>query len=69
MDQTGTKQDSQFHEKNVRKYLLNYVHMARDAIYKRAAAIGSVVVNWLVKLTSSGPTLVIIFNSCYANFS
>jgi hypothetical protein len=39
-----TKQDSQFREKNVRKYLLNYVCAARDAIYKNAFAIGGAII-------------------------
>jgi len=68
MDQTGAKRDSQFREKNVRKYLLDYVRAARDAIYRGAAAIGGVVVDRLLKPTSSVPTLVIIFRCCYANF-
>ena len=68
MDQTGAKRDSQFHEENVRKYLLDYVRVARDAIYRRAAAIGGVVIDRLLKPTSSVPTLVIIFHPPYANF-
>jgi hypothetical protein len=44
MDQTGAKRDSQFREKNVRKYLLNYVCAARDAIYKNAFAIGGAII-------------------------
>ena len=67
MDQTGAKRDSQFREKNVRKYLLDYIREARDAIYRRAVAIGGVVIDRLLKPTSSVPTLVIIF-PCYANF-
>ena len=61
MDQTGSKRDSQFREKNIRKYLLDYVRTARDVIYRRAVAIGSVVIDRLLKPTSSVPTLVIIF--------
>jgi hypothetical protein len=61
MDQTGAKRDSQFREKNVRKYLLNYVRAARDAIYKRASAICGVVIDRLLKPTSSVPTLVSSF--------
>ena len=68
IDQTGTKRDSQFREKNVRKYLLDYVRVARDAIYGRAAAIGGAVIDRLLKPTSSVPTLVSIFRLCYANF-
>jgi hypothetical protein len=68
MDQTGAKRDSQFCEKNVRKHLLDYVRVARDAIYRRAAAIGGVVIDRLLKPTSSVPTLVIIFHPFYANF-
>ena len=67
MDQTGAKRDSQFREKNVRKYLLNYVRAARDAIYKRASAICGVVVDRLLKPTSSVPTLVSFFVPCYAD--
>jgi hypothetical protein len=63
MDQTGAKRDSQFREKNVRKYLLDYVRAARDAIYKRASAIGGVVIDRLLKPTSSVPTLVCFFLS------
>ena len=61
MDQTGTKRDSQFREKNVRKHLLDYVRAAQEAIYRRTIAIGSVVIDQLLKPTSSVPTLVIIF--------
>ena len=68
MDQTGAKQDSQFHKNNVCKYLLDYVCMARDAINRRAVAIGGVVIDRLLKPTSSVLTLVIIFHPCYANF-
>ncbi|KIK01139.1 hypothetical protein K443DRAFT_99156, partial [Laccaria amethystina LaAM-08-1] len=57
MDQTGAKRDSQFREKNIHKYLLNYVRAARDAIYKRASAICGVVIDRLLKPTSSVPTL------------
>jgi hypothetical protein len=64
MDQTGAKRDSQFREKNVRKYLLDYVRVARDAIYRSAVAIGGVVIDRLLKPTSSVPTLVIIFYPC-----
>ena len=67
MDQTGAKRDSQFREKNVRRYLLDYVRTARDAIYKRAFAIGGVVIDWLLKPTSSVPTLVSFFVPCYAD--
>ena len=58
-----TKQDSQFREKNVRKYLLNYVCAARDAIYKNAFAIGGAIIDRLLKPTSSVPTLVSLFFS------
>ena len=57
-DQTGTKLDSNFRIKNVRIYLSSYVQIARDAIYKSAAAIAGVVVNRLLKATSSVPTVV-----------
>jgi len=67
MDQTGAKRDSQFREKNVRRYLLDYVRTARDAIYKRAFAIGGVVIDRLLKPTSSVPTLVSFFVPCYAD--
>jgi len=67
MDQTGAKRDSQFRENNVRKYLLDYVREAQDAIYKRASAIGGVVINRLLKPTSSVPTLVSFFVPCYAD--
>ena len=63
MDQTGAKRDSQFREKNVRKYLLNYVCVARDAIYKNAFAIGGAIIDRLLKPTSSVPTLVSLFLS------
>jgi hypothetical protein len=61
IDQTGTKRDAQFRKKNVRKYLLDFVHVARDAIYRRAAKISGAVVNRLLKPTSSVPTLVSFF--------
>ena len=62
MDQTGAKRDSQFREKNVRKYLLDYVCAARDAIYKNAFAIGGAIIDRLLKPTSSVPTLVSLFS-------
>ena len=70
MDQTGSKLDSQFRKKNFCKYLLDYVCTARDLIYRRAVAIGGVVIDRLLKPTSSVPTQVIIFrpSSCHANF-
>lgn len=52
------KNDSNFRLKNARTYLFTYVQRARDAIYKSAAAIAGVVVNRLLKATSSVPTLV-----------
>ena len=58
IDQTGTKRDSNFRLKNVRTYLFDYVQIARNAIYKSAAAITGTVVNRLLKATSSVPTLV-----------
>jgi len=67
MDQTGAKRDSKFHEKNVRKYLLDHVHTAQDAIYKGASAIGGVVIDQLLKPTSSVPMLVSFFVPCYAD--
>jgi len=67
MDQTGAKRDSQFCKKNVRRYLLDYVRTAWDAIYKRAFAIGGVVIDRLLKPTSSVPTLVSFFVPCYAD--
>ena len=57
------KRDSQFHEKNVRKYLLDYICAARDAIYKNAFAIGGTIIDQLLKPTSSVPTLVSLFFS------
>jgi hypothetical protein len=63
MDQTGAKRDSQFREENVRKYLLDYVCAARDAIYKNAFAIGGAIIDRLLKPTSSVPTLVSLFFS------
>ncbi|KAF8156767.1 hypothetical protein B0H34DRAFT_789464 [Crassisporium funariophilum] len=57
LDQTSTKRDSQFREKNVRIHLLDFVRVARDAIYQRAAKISGKVVNRLLKPTSSVPTL------------
>ena len=58
LDQTGTKHDSNFRLKNVRTYLYDYVQIARDAVYRLAAAIARVVVNRLLKATSSVPTVV-----------
>ena len=58
LDQTGTKHDSNFRLKNARTYLFDYVIIARNAIYKSAAAIAGVVVNRLLKATSSVPTVV-----------
>ena len=58
LDQTGTKRDSKFRLKNVRTYLFDYIQIARNAIYKSAAAIAGTVVNQLLKATSSTPTLV-----------
>jgi hypothetical protein len=61
MDRTGSKRDSQFREKHIRKYLLDYVCAARDAIYRKASAISGVVIDRLLKPTSSVPTLVSLF--------
>ena len=58
LDQTGTKCDSKFWLQNNRTYLFDYVLIARNAIYKLAAAIASAAVNCLLKATSSIPTLV-----------
>ncbi len=58
LDQTGRKNDTKFRLKNARTYLFTCVQKARDAIYKSAAAIAGVVVNRLLKATSSVPTLV-----------
>lgn len=58
LDQTGTTRDGKFRLKNVRTYLFDYVQIARNAIYKSAAAIAGTVVNRLLKATSSVPTLV-----------
>ena len=58
LDQTGTKHDSKFRLQNVRTYLFDYVRIARNAIYVSAAAIAGAVVNRLLKVTSSVPTLV-----------
>ena len=52
---------------SVQYFLLNYVRAARDAIYKRASAICGVVVDRLLKPTSSVPTLVSFFVPCYAD--
>jgi hypothetical protein len=57
LDQTGTKRDSNFRLKNIRTYLFDSVQIARNAIYKSAAAIAGTVVNRLLKATSSVPTL------------
>ena len=58
LDQTGTKRDTKFRLKNVRTYLFDYVQNARNAIYKSGAAIAGTVVNQLLKVTSSVPTIV-----------
>jgi hypothetical protein len=58
LDQTGTKRDSKFRLQHARTYLFNWVQIARNAIYKSAAAIAGAVVNRLLKATSSVPTLV-----------
>jgi hypothetical protein len=52
------KRDTKFRLINVRKYLFNYVRIARDAIYKLGAAIAGEAVNRLLKTTSSVPTIV-----------
>jgi len=58
LDQTGTKCDSNFRLKNARTYLFNSVQYARNSIYNSAAAIAGAAVDWLLKATSSVPTLV-----------
>lgn len=58
LDQTGTKHDSKFRLRNDRTYLSDHVLIARNAIYKSAAAITGTTVNRLLKATSSVPTLV-----------
>ena len=52
------KRDSKFRLQNTRTYLLDYVLIARNAIYDSAAAIAGATVNRLLKATSSVPTLV-----------
>ncbi len=56
--QTGTKRDSKFRLQNACTYLFNNVQIAQNAIYKSAAAVTGAVVNRLLKVTSSVPTLV-----------
>ena len=58
LDETGMKLDSNFRLKNARTYLYDSVVAARNAIYKSANAIAGVVVNRLLKATSSVPTVV-----------
>ncbi len=58
LDQTGRKRDSNFRLKYARTYISDLVEVARNAIYKSAAAIAGVVVNRLLKVTSSVPTVV-----------
>jgi len=58
LDQTGSKRDSKFRLKNTCTYLFDCVQIARNAIYKSAAAIAGVIVNQLLKATSSVPTVV-----------
>ena len=58
LDQTGTKRDSKFRLENARTYLFDSVQIARNAIYRSAAAITGAIVNRLLKATSSAPTLV-----------
>jgi len=58
LDQTGTKRDSNFRLKNARTYLLDKVRTARDAIYRLGMAISGAVVDRLLKVTSSVPTVV-----------
>ena len=58
LDQTGTKHDNKFRLRNHRTYLSDHVLIARNAIYKSAAAIAGAIVNRLLKATSSVPTLV-----------
>ncbi|KAF5316669.1 hypothetical protein D9619_006659 [Psilocybe cf. subviscida] len=57
LDQTGTAYDRNTRLKNGRKYLLDCVQIARNAVYKLAAAISGTVVNRLLKPTSSVPTV------------
>lgn len=58
LENTGMKRDGQFRQKNPRTFILDSVRKARDAIYMKAAAIGGVFVERLLKSTSSVPTLV-----------
>ena len=58
LDKTGTRSDSNFRLQNYRTYLYDYVLIARNAIYKSAAAVAGATVNRLLKATSSVPTLV-----------
>ena len=58
LDQTGTKHDSNFRLKNACTYLLDQVRAARDAIYRLGMAIAGAVVDRLLKVTSSVPTVV-----------
>ena len=52
------KHDNSFRFKNVRTYLFGCVQIARNAIYKSAAAIAGAVVDQLLKAMSSVPILV-----------
>ncbi|PPQ84255.1 hypothetical protein CVT26_011861, partial [Gymnopilus dilepis] len=69
LENMGMKRDSQFRQKNPRTYLLDFVCRARDAIYKRAAAIGGAVVERLLKATSSVPTMNAFVERLGENFS
>ena len=54
------KHDSNFWLKNACTYLLDQVQTAWDAIYRLGMAIAGAAVNWLLKATSSVPTVVLV---------
>ena len=57
----GQRRDTVFRQKNIRENLSLFILEARDIIYKKAFAIGSAAVNWLLKETSAVPTIVLFF--------
>ena len=58
LDRMGWIPDANFRIKEVRRYLYEKVHTARDIIYRVGRAVAGTHVNDLLKPTSSVPTLV-----------
>ena len=58
MDKMGLSRDIRFRLTNLRRFLLDKVHRAREWIYKKGKGVTSKAVEDILKATSSVPTTV-----------